>query len=228
MMSTVLPKKVKCSMCGTTNQFMVLASTNTFGPTDLDTRPPQMKRSTMGYWLQSCPVCGYVAGEISKKSRIGRAFLESDAYKTCDGVQFVSELAKKFYRHYLMMVEKRDTDSAFWDLLHVSWACDDANDEENASAVRRKAIDIAAELLQEKDYDMKETVSLILADMMRRISLFDELLETFGQVKYEKDLLNQIIEFEKELARRKCTKCLTVRDAIDFAEGNFDWSSLDR
>ena len=47
-MTTVFPQTVRCSVCGAENEMMVVASTNTFGGTmDLDTRPPEMKRSTM-------------------------------------------------------------------------------------------------------------------------------------------------------------------------------------
>ena len=225
-MSTVMPEKVKCFMCGTESEFRVLASTNTFGPTDLDTRPPEMKRSTMCYWLQSCPVCGYVAAEVSDECSIDKAFLDSKAYKECKGIPFTSDLAKKFYRHYLIMMAEEEKEAAFSALLHASWACDDAGDDENASIVRKKAIELADGLLQQKDYDGKDTLSLIRADMMRRAALFDELLEKYESAKYKEDLLNKIINFEKELARRKYAKCLTVKDAIDFADGSFNWATL--
>ncbi len=41
-MTTVFPQTVKCSVCGAENEIMVVGSTNAFGPTDLDTRPPEM------------------------------------------------------------------------------------------------------------------------------------------------------------------------------------------
>ena len=225
-MTTVFPQTIRCFMCGSENEFGVIGSTNSFGPTDLDTRPPEMKRSTMSYWVQTCPVCGYSAVDLSDDTPVGREFLETDAYKTCDGIEFVSDLAKEFYRHYLIMAAEGKEEDAFWALLHAAWASDDKEDETGAVLSREKAIIIAYKLLDAGVPEWKDTLSLILADMLRRVSCFDELLKRYDAVRFNGELQNQIIDFEKELARRKITKCLTAKDAVDYAEGTFVWENV--
>ena len=45
-MSTLGSKKYKCAVCGATNKYRVLTSTNTLGGgPDLDTRPAEMIRN---------------------------------------------------------------------------------------------------------------------------------------------------------------------------------------
>ena len=222
-MTTVFQEDIRCFMCGEKREYAVVASTNAFGPTDLDTRPPEMKRSTMCYWVQTCPECGYTAVDVSDETTVGREFLDSQAYKGCDGIPFASDLAKDFYRHYLIMKAEKKDEDAFYALLHEAWACDDAEDRANAVRVRNMAIGIADKLLASDKLDWRETLSLIRADLLRRASRFDELLEEYGSARYEDDLLNRIIDFEKELARRKHTGCYTVEDSENYAGGSFDW-----
>ena len=222
-MTTVMPCNSKCFICGSNEQYEVIASTNSFGPTDLDTRPPEMKRSTMYLWVHTCPVCGYTAVDVSDETTVNREFLNSEAYRSCDGIAFASDLAKAFYRHYMILMMEDNEEKAFWALLHAAWASDDKRDESGAASARGKAIAMAGRLLERQTLKWADTLSLIRADMLRRVSRVDELLEKYEDVKFDQGLLNQIIEFEKELARTKITRCMTVQDAIDYAEGRFDW-----
>ncbi|MCR5143090.1 MAG: hypothetical protein K6C68_11315 [Ruminococcus sp.] len=48
-MSTVIKEDMKCTCCGKKFGVASLESTNRFGYMDLDTRPPEMMRSTMMY-----------------------------------------------------------------------------------------------------------------------------------------------------------------------------------
>jgi hypothetical protein len=57
---------VKCRLCGRESQQAVLLSSNTYGgPPDLDGRPTEMLRQTMGAWVRRCPACGYCAMHLS-------------------------------------------------------------------------------------------------------------------------------------------------------------------
>ena len=58
-MTTVYHQNITCAICGTEFEYTGIASTNAFGPTDLDTQPPEMERSTIDAWVQRCPQCGY-------------------------------------------------------------------------------------------------------------------------------------------------------------------------
>ena len=222
-MTTVHPETVRCFLCGSENEMMVLGSTNSFGASDLDTRPPEMKRSTMHYWVQECRYCGYTAVDLTDETTLDRSFFETNSYKSCDEISFISDLARSFYRHYLIMTAEEQTEDAFHAALHAAWACDDAKDEENAILMREKAIEQAESLIQTEESDWKDTVKIIKADLMRRTSRFDELLKEYEPEICSDELLKKIITFELELARRKCSKCFTVADAEEYAESTFVW-----
>ena len=219
-MTTIFPKTVQCSVCGSENEMMVVASTNTFGATDLDTRPPEMKRSTMRYWVQGCETCGYVAVDLTDETTLDRSFFETDAYRTCDGILFISDLAKLFYRHYLVMLAEKQFELAFFAALHAAWACDDEEDGANAVLMRNKAIEMADRLLLSDVYKRRDTVTLIKVDLLRRTGRFEELLALYGSAVFEHVLLNTIMAFERELARKKLSGCFTVVDAEEYASGN--------
>ena len=96
-MSKISIMERKCSVCGATNEFRVLLSTNTFGGgPDLDLRPAEMKRSTMPVWVQECPECGFISGDVTDLSTVTREWLQSEQYISADGIPFVSDLRNGF------------------------------------------------------------------------------------------------------------------------------------
>ncbi len=210
-MTTTAMKSNKCSVCGAINEYTVLASTNQFGSPDLDLRPAPMQRYTMEYWYQECPNCGFISGEVSDPSDIDPEYLKSDEYRSCDGIHFTSELAKKYYRYY--MVKKMDhfTSKAFDALLYAAWACDDAKDHENAVLCRKKAVPIITELLD--GYRHNDSSFLIMkADILRRAGCFEQLLTEYQDVKFDDRLLDQILAFELDKAKQQDTACYRVID----------------
>lgn len=218
-MTTLAPEKRKCFICGTINNYCIVTSTNAFGPCDLDTRPPGMQRNTMPYWIQSCPSCGYVSKRISDRTSVNIKFLESEQYCFCDGITFKSDLARDFYRYHLILLKEGKGEEAFKALLHASWACDDSDDVHNAALVRETAIKLVENLLS-GPLAGNDTLSVVCADMMRRASHFQELLEKYKDIRYSADLLNQILDYEKALANRKVSDRRTVQDAITYTTGN--------
>ena len=147
-MTTYAFKKYQCSVCGTVHEFPVLASTNSFGYPDLDLRPAPMKRYTMDTWIQECPECGYVSGEISDHMEISPEFLKSEAYRSCDGLDFKLDLAALFYKQYMIRMKSGFSSSAFDAVLHAAWCCDDADDRGNAMHCRELAIPLLTKKIE--------------------------------------------------------------------------------
>ena len=127
---------VKCAVCNKGNEVPVMTSTSHFGACDLDARPPEMFRFTI--FLQRCSHCGYVNYDISEGSSSTKEFLDTDMYKTCDGINPASEDAKEYIQYALIKAHNKvesllntdETDSSqediFWGFLNAAWACDDA------------------------------------------------------------------------------------------------------
>ena len=80
-MTKIELQKSTCAICGSTNEYHVICSTNTMGPPDLDLRPAEMHRSTMPMWVQWCPDCGYCAGDITRETPGAADIMKSDAYQ---------------------------------------------------------------------------------------------------------------------------------------------------
>ena len=200
-----------CAVCKTVSEYRELMSTNRFGPSDLDSRPPEMMRSTMDYWLRECPECGYVAKKLSDPIPVPVEFIDSAEYFSCSGHIFESPLAVRFYRFYLIKREQGDIEEAFYAALHAAWVCDDAEDKANAKHCRELAIQHADELIAQNAED-RDLFLLIKADLLRRAERFDQVLTEFEEIRFEDPFPNRVLAFQKDRARKQDTACYTAED----------------
>lgn len=210
-MTTVRKFDKKCAICTETSPQSIMTSTSTLGYPDLDLRPAEMQRSSMFAWLQECPHCGYVAGDIEQSQvKVSLDFLKSDEYLTCEGHDFKSDLAKRFYRHHLISKANNIHDSEFFSLLHCAWVCDD-NDDDLAVGIRKLALK-SIDKVDAKNDDEMDNLKIIKADLLRRSLQFDELVEEFKDVFFEDKIKNEIINFQLELAVKKDSACYSIED----------------
>lgn len=182
-MSRPIDVKKRCYVCGKISEQTVLASTNQFGAPDLDLRPPEMARSTMSWWLEKCPYCGYVANDLSKQTTITKEWLKNNQYSSCDNRNFTCSLAETFYKHYLINVANNNSKSAFYAVLHTAWVCDDADDVDNAIHCRKKALEELSKFVVNNDekrrsylcvpiyYVERDNLSCLLKNMMGKFFL---------------------------------------------------------
>ena len=208
-MSSFMPVECKCSICEAENTYQSITSTNAFGSPDLDLRPPEMQRSTMPYWIQKCPNCGYVSSEVSDQSCVTTEWLKTDRYLTCEGISFGSKLAEKFYQYYLISLEDGEARNAFFAVQRAAWACDDALDDDNAIICRKLAITQIDKLFQDESLN-QDTLRIIKADLLRRSMLFDKLIDEYSSVHFSTDLLNRILAFEIEKAKEHDPGCYRI------------------
>ena len=179
-MTTIFEEEVTCAVCGSKQTVEEIASTNSFGAMDLDTRPPEMKRSTMAHWVHECTECGYVAPELETAADGVRRVVASADYRAelrrADRVR----LANRFVCRALLEVAAGDLASAGWRRLHAAWACDDANQGEEARVQRRAALELFDQARTAGQRAMKSVVGgdeLLLADMARRAGEFERAAE---------------------------------------------------
>ena len=208
-MSTVYSKEVKCPACGKISMQQFLGSTNTMGPCDLDFRPAEMARDTMEYWIHECPECGFVTSNFEDEG-VNPKFLTTGKYRTCDGISFKSGLAAMFYRAGLISEELGYMGDAARDFKCASWACDDAEDEENAVKCRDRvidAIDRLPEQLRIEEREKYEAYLAVQADMLRRNGRFSEVFDRFDSARkeIEKEEYRKMIEMQLYMAYRKKT-----------------------
>jgi hypothetical protein len=208
-MTTLSHDSVKCSVCGKNSKHAVLASTNAFGSMDLDTRPPEMRRSTMFYWIMECPHCGYVAGSLKEPFPLDKSYLETPEYKNFAGTPPLSELAQKFARKARIAEKGEHFAHAFWDYLHAAWASDDEQDEAWQLEFRLLALQVMEKF---SDREMGDNERVLRADLLRKTGQFEVLLKEYEHMRFENELLNKIVQFQVSKARAKDTATYTVSD----------------
>ena len=209
-MSTVVQDKMKCTCCGKKFGIGVIGSTSRLGYMDLDTRPPQMLRSTMMYWIHTCPKCGFV-NDTEKEDNSGlKDYIKTEEYTTCEGYEFDNELAAGFYRLGLINIAKGEYHDAFMAFLKAAWCFDDKNDEIKAAICRERAISVIDSIKN----DREDSIALY-ADVYRRVGRFSEFLNKYPNVQFDKDILNTVMKAEKMLAAKGDTKCHNLGEFLE-------------
>ena len=216
-MTRIKPDERVCSVCGKKSVHYALLSTNTFGGgPDLDGRPGEMMRSTMGMWIQECPVCGVVAYDLEDECPVTEQWLKQKSYKKCDGIKFASGLAKRFYRHYKILSYADDREGAFQELRCAAWACDDVGDTKNARHCRLLALELLEQLMKETDFDEEQWV--VKADFLRRTKQFDAVIKLGGSVSLQDKHLNQLLSYEVQKAYECDSACYCTDDVTEVEE----------
>ena len=215
-MTTLFPYELQCAVCGSTSTHSDIGSSSTFGAPDLDLRPAELFRSTMPYWIQECPFCGYVSRTVADPSTITADWLKSEQYRSCGGIDFASNLAKKYYKYYMIKMQENILMEAYLAVMRAAWSCDDANDTENAKHCRELAISLSEKVIGGDERE-KETVRVVKADLLRRTGQFERLIEEYEDVSFSEELLNQILQFQLDKAKAKDTACYTVDDVTNAA-----------
>ena len=169
-MTMILPETKRCALCGCSAEYQVLVSSNTFGPPDLDTRPPEMLRSTLPQWVQRCPKCGFCAEDVSESRRGAEAAMQKPDYRRQLNHPDYPELANSFLCKGIIDRESGDHAAAAWAMVHAAWACDDMGLYARAAECRRSAvaeISIAEQAGQCMTKPNEGTIAL-LVDLLRR------------------------------------------------------------
>lgn len=223
-MTTALNIQVTCASCGRESRQTEIGSTYIMGPPDLDTRPGQMQRSTMEYWVQMCPHCGYVDTEIKSAIQEAITVVRSETYQAQLRDPTVPELARRFLCHSVLEEALGNLADAGWASLHAAWACDDAPNSEAASRCRRRALASfeKATVVGQKITDQDYAEYPLVVDLLRRIGEFDQARNSCERamtilsdaikhqskkkpVQHPKELriIQRILMFEKKLLRSR-------------------------
>ena len=216
-MTTLHTDRFTCAVCGTESEHTIVASTNQFGSPDLDLRPPEMARSTIAFWVQECPNCGYVAADISDATKLDPSLLATERYLSFDGMPFgdgrQAALAKRFYKQYILAEDDREALSA---LMHAAWTCDDYGNGEAASLCRAKAAEKATALIEQGPSD-KDSLQMMRADLLRRSGNFDTAIQSCSSLSFSDETLEKVRMFELLKAQEGDTSCHTVAEAVESA-----------
>ncbi len=228
-MSTFGKEIKECAICGKKHESMVIMSTNSFGSSDLDTRPPQMIRSTLPYQIELCDECGYANLSIDcLLSDETERIINGPVYRSI----FLDETINRTSKAFLLagslynLHEEYKIGGVFY--LKAAWAFDDHNDIENAILARKKAITAFNKYLKQEFTEegilyrfnndkQKEdlNIKMVIIDLLRRSESFDEAKSLAKELskKVEDNLSKEILAFQIKLSRKKDSTCHKVSEA---------------
>jgi hypothetical protein len=229
-MTTVDEIQSMCAVCGEGNVHLVVLSTNTFmGTPDLDTRPPDMERSTMPYWLVRCQFCGYVypsdpgvldaSNEPELRSEVVLALVGGVEYQTQLHDESFPDLANNFLCQSMIEEQLGALADAGWSSLHAAWACDDDGRADAADRCRGRAAGLwqsaqaAGERFAGEDRGAEEA---ILADLYRRMGRSEDALEQCrrGLASNPPGLIKEILDYGRALTEKGDRLCHTLEEIV--------------
>jgi len=216
--TTIFQEEVDCGLCGHRQTVEEIGSTNSFGAMDLDTRPPQMRRSTMQYWVHQCTECGFVAPELEKTAPTDAKRVATAEYRQELKRSGRASLANRFVCRSLLEVAAGDLASAGWRRLHAAWACDDAEQGEEARMQRLAAIKLFEQARAGGVQAMKSVAGgdeVLLADIARRSGEFERASQYcvagLGLAEVPA-FVTKLLMLEQELVRARDTGCHRVSE----------------
>ncbi len=179
-MTTIFPSVVSCAVCDRDVEVIMIGSTNRFGSPDLDFRPPEMMRSTMGSWLHECPSCGYCAEALDEADAEIVAIVKGDSFRSFrSGAAGFGQPAKMFHSAAFIAAEAGKLADAFHHTLHEAWAHDDAGDSVRAGAARLNAVDLMNQVQRDGQrlFEDPGADDVVAADLFRRTGNFGRAAE---------------------------------------------------
>lgn len=217
-MTTVSGKEVDCCICGAKSNHTRATSTTAFGSPDLDTRPPEMERSTICHWIQRCPSCGYCAPDISECSPDASIIIKLPDYQNIVNNKSIPDVAASFMalsyekQHMQIFLESA------WSAIHAAWICDDENNDVAARECRLVAISMIAKgKAQSQNIEYQPGVlEAITIDLMRRAGMFREAMNLAEETltKDMEEIITQVVKFEVELINLKDIDTHTISEAL--------------
>jgi len=202
-MTLMYSKKKKCAVCRKRSKYSLLKSTNASGYIDLDTRKPEMERSTIDLWVQRCSSCGYCAPDISERMLNAKIIVQSDSYKKQLNDPEFPRLANSFLCCSIIQENTEEYTDVGWSNIYAAWACDDADLIIQSQNCRAKAVVLLQKAKENEQMYAPDTISevVIMVDLLRRSCQFEKALKLS-----EKELKNNpeksikdVLQFQKKL-----------------------------
>lgn len=217
-MTTIHTAKTTCCLCGEESELRMIGSTNALGSPDLDTRPPEMQRSTMFAWVNRCAHCGYCSSDITRASGKTKAVVESEAYRSQLEDKAFPDLANSFLCKAMIAEREGRFSEAAWATIHAAWACDDAGYEESAGKCRAKAVGLMKKGREKGErFAEQDGVDIaIMTDLLRRSGRFEEALALIEENLdgITEDIVKKILMFQKKLISQSDTRCHTISECL--------------
>lgn len=218
-MTTYYKEIKQCSVCGAENEYTGVGSTGTFGPQDLDTRPPERKRSTIVAWVQRCQDCGYCAADVTETCcPEAREIVISREYKGQLNDPTYPELANSFLCKAIIDSKSRAFAAATLSLMRAAWSCDDYGHLDQARKCRQEASEmlVIAEDDGKQISEQKGADTAILVDLLRRSGQIEIARKAIAarRTGITEEVIARILDFQDTLLDKNDVSCHTIAEVI--------------
>lgn len=218
-MTTLYPTQLTCAVCGFTTEYVEMRSTSSFGYPDLDTRPSELARSTIGFWIQRCYRCGYCASDVSKVPAAGVTdILLDDAYLAVLNNDAYPATANHFLARAFIDEKLGDSSAAGWSAVRAAWICDDQKKDAAAIACREQAVELFRRAAAEgREFAPAGTDSCVLADLLRRSRRFREAADEcrVGLTRAPDEQIRSILGLQLKLIAQEDVDTHHIGEALD-------------
>jgi hypothetical protein len=221
----LIRREIRCGACGLPSDHFLSPAANADSneAPDLDTRPNGPLRSTVAFWMQRCPHCGYCAADISTIHESAVDLIATPGYQRQLLEPGIPEKAREFLCHAMILAHVGQPADAGWTCLHAAWLCDDADHTQSAIEARARAIDHwrNAKLSGQDFGDDHAMESALIVDLQRRMGRFEDALITCTQAFGEPGesihpLIEHLLRFEKTLIQKRDTGTYRLSDLPAF------------
>lgn len=221
-MTTLYTTKKTCSVCNIVSDQTGISSTNEFGSPDLDTRPPEMKRSTINHWVERCPHCGYCNSTVENTEEGLEDIIYSSEYRSLLENKNYSELTRSFLCQSYIYEYLGKLSASIWSYIHAAWACDDDKNKKGAQKCRIKAFELIQKLWDQDKTLMEEKGGdyLLAADLLRRTEDYEKANKMIlGGFDVEAEgIIEELLNAQKKLVDSNIDLCYTMEDALKLVE----------
>ena len=208
-MTTYVPIETECSLCGTSSEQQIGKVPAPEGLPDLDSRPSEQMRSSIIFWVQRCPKCGYCATDISLEYPLASQTVDSAAYQKVLRQRSMPEKARQFLAWALIQEANEEYGGAGWAAMHAAWVCDDEEKPRAAATCRMLVLERfarqRARLGHITGFEEPGVEELVLADLCRRTGQYDGAARWVdqGMACHPQEIVRRGLEMEFSLARQK-------------------------
>jgi hypothetical protein len=216
-MTQLVPHEIPCAVCARTSQQTILAGAHPVEPPDFDTRPGELLRSSLRYWVMLCPHCGYAAGDLREADARAATLVRTPEYRQRLAAPDLPPEARRFAA-YAFLLESFDLSAdAGWASLHAAWMCDDENHPEAARLFRAAAIRLwkRGKAGGQNFLDDHLQEFALVSDVLRRIGDFDAAREACLEALSLDDIppvIDDLLRRQLTLIQQKETAAHSLRE----------------
>lgn len=210
-MANVGQTSITCAVCGRESRQREVRGTGPAGPPDLDLRPGETMRSTMAYWLQQCPTCGYAAPRLDEASEAIAAVVAGGPYRALLAESSYPPLARRFLCRAMILEETGELHAAAEATLQAAWVADDTRKTELAREWRLTAV---ALFRQGPPPDLEQQVRIV--DILRRAGDFGGAAAQANALERGRlpEPVDRVVAFERRLIAAGDVRAYSVASAL--------------